>query len=361
MKNLLLSMILFAAGANAATELPDEARADLDRATLLAIHADWAANLRRAAVNDGDAIASDKTAFFSAVEAAEWRSFVSPELDSLQTGDFFLGAQVWMGPFDEKGAVLGFYNPWWDALLVIRTEGPEIRLTEGASPVAAPAVARFAWASGETLRSDPAAPHPASSTVIPGDDPLSVSLWRAQTGALAAFNALCDRVQEDRPDRFPFASLPDPGNASAMRTEWERIEVRSAIRLRQITLLAENRIHQAVADRCRTLLRSGSRARLRAHFTSPAHAFFIDSFTTLPAAGDADLRGNFEIYGYIPAEAGTLFVFVNAEAPRLYATVSFPAGREENADAGNVVFEWYDLDKASDFLSAWNEEHTRPQ
>lgn len=338
--------------------LPSEAKADLDRATLLSYYAEWADKLRDSAIHFEDEAESVSLALFSSGAQSSWNRYVTAELNPLQQADFFLGAQTWMGPFDQSGAVIGFFNPWWNALLVVRSKGGDLQLSEKGEATP-PEVERFAWISGETIRhrqSGTEPVQPAQDTVIPAELPLSVALWRAQRDALAYFESRCEKTAPDNPSRFSFKAFPDI-ESPEMAKEWERIQVRSALRLKQLELLSKNELGQALAVRSRDLLRSASRPRLRAHFSDPVHSFFVDTFSKLPAEGETNLRKGFEIYGYVPAEAGTLVVLVNAEVPRLYATVSFPRGREEKPEAGDVIFEWYDFSDTGEFLKAWEKEN----
>ena len=332
---------------------------DFDRAFTMAAHAEWASRFRNATTNfalpgEGPHRRFSETPFFSTEGAARWRLEIEsePRLDELQLADFFMAAQVLVGGFDESGAVIGFYNPWWDALLVVETSGGSFRPGPGRQSKI-PAVKRFRWVSGETFRGEAAGPTPSVSTVVPvGGEPLSAALWRARNGTVAAFDALYPPERGTEARRFVPSAFPDP-SSSAMESEWNRIEARSAVRLRTLTLLADAPVQQARAGKIRDLLRTASRRMLRAHFRSPVHEFFVSSFASLPA----ELRSGFELYGYVPAETGTLFVFVNAELPRIYATVSFPPGDgNSEPDPDEVVFEWYDFDKAPELEKAWNEE-----
>ena len=148
--------------------LPSEAKADLDRATLLSYYAEWADKLRDSAIHFEDEAESVSLALFSSGAQSSWNRYVTAELNPLQQADFFLGAQTWMGPFDQSGAVIGFFNPWWNALLVVRSKGGDLQLSEKGEATP-PEVERFAWISGETIRhrqSGTEPVQPAQDTVI---------------------------------------------------------------------------------------------------------------------------------------------------------------------------------------------------
>ncbi|MBR1609742.1 MAG: hypothetical protein IJ678_09035, partial [Kiritimatiellae bacterium] len=329
---------------------PDEAdEAALGRGAVFAMHSDWADAMRRAAAADGGAADS----FFSIAALDEWKGRTRTELDANQLSDFFTGAQVLYGAGDDEGAALAFWNPFWDALLFVRTGDGKLplpggRFVEGA----APKVKRFAWLSGETFRGEgPDGEFPRTATAVPGaDEPLAVSLWRVQKETVEKFDSLFPPARADKVRFRTGSENPDP------ETEWARIRARSALRLEMATMLASNRVDFAVASRCTGLLRGGAVWQLRDHFRAAGHGFFNRTLSELPP----QMRSEFELYGYVPTPAATLYYFVETGVPRLFATVTVPAGRLDSASgAGEVSMEWYDLGKAGELLAAWNEERAK--
>lgn len=335
---------------DAAPDTPSDAEVDaaLSRGSLLAMHADWADGFRRAAIAGGPAL----DAFFASSAMVEWKGKTREELDDIQLADFFTGAQVLVGAFDDEGAALAFWNPFWDTLLFVRSGDGRLSIPGGRfAESETPKANRFAWVSGESFRGEPPdSGFPQTSTTVPGaDEPLAVSLWRVQKGTVARFNAL---YPPEAAERIRFRTgVDDPGS----ETEWTRIRARSALRLRMAPMLAANRVDFAVASRCAGLLRTGVLWQLRDHFRDAAHDFFCTTLAELPPT----LRSEFEMYGYVPTPAATLFYYVETGMPRLFATVTVPAGRLKSASAGEVSMEWYDLDKAEELLAAWEEERTK--
>ncbi|MCL1887448.1 MAG: hypothetical protein FWF96_01075 [Kiritimatiellaeota bacterium] len=326
----------------AATHAPaDPPGMDATRVALFAMHAEYMAVIREVGMKQPANLAER----FEAGPKLEWDARVAAEFVAPQLSDFFTGAQVLAGPYDETGGVFGLYNPWWDALLMLQTKG--------ALPVGAddrtdmPKITRFALLSGESFRREKVAKI-SCATVVPGEDPLSTALWRVQAATVKRFNEIYSDAENVA---FREAQL----GAQDRAVEMERIQARSALRLKGAVMLMKNKGDTAVSRRAATVLREATAAMMKKHFASPPHAFFVDTFAKLPAP----LRNGMESYGYVPTAQGSLFLFVNKDMPRVYATVSFPAGRAQDKEKGDVIMEWYDLDQAAELLAAWESEKTK--
>lgn len=372
---------LFALVSAGGSDLPDEpfGRDEL-RGLMHAVQAD---RIRRAAVEDPASVPG--TGMLSPSAGDAWRAMVAeapsgakalrpPEFLPEQVSGFFAGATVLPGPFDARGAVFAYWNPFWDALLFVRTAGGSLPEPDGASAPppsgssgnflldefadsagsapgpslpsgsrgTPPKVLEFVWLSGETFRGEPLAEGPARvRTVVPcGEDPLSVSLWRVQSATVARFR---ERFEGARSVAFGDGALrADPA------AEWTAIQSRAGLRLKTAAMLLHDPTNAAVAARCCALLRSGSERELRRFFDDRAGRFFCRTLAKLPPAA----RNGFEPYGFVPGPEGTLFLFVNADMPRFYATVSFPKDRLSGPFAGAVQMEWYDLGRADELLAA---------
>ena len=376
------------------------------------MHAVQAGEVRRVALEDAAGLV--KKGWFSPAAADAWRATVADaDPDKMkprqfappQIADFFAGAQVLPGPYDAAGAVFAYYNPWWDALLFIRTSGG--KLPEGAggppspaagkpgeptSPAAAasrgganflleeaedekavpavqpgakavpepprgkrgvpPKVDSFAWVSGETFRGEiPSDGRDRLKTVLPAQgEPMSKALWRAEAATLARFRG-----------RFPegggHAVQFDTGVAGAsFADEFPVIQSRAALRLKLASELLGDKTNAAVCARCCALIRSAGERELMRNFDSRQHRFFCRTLAKIPAK----VREGFIPYGFVPGAEGSLFVFVNKDMPRYYATVSFPKGRLSGPFAGAVEMEWYDLGEAAGLLEAASPSGGRP-
>ena len=342
------------------------------RATQAGVHLAFAARLRKAGITNswlavhGDPdfkpdFGRDASALFTALAWNQWKGGAGEEFSDEQRADFFTGAQVLLGPFDGSGAVFAYFNPWWDALLVVRTKtasGADVAPANAKAALAAAEpkagdalrIDEFEWLSGETFRGETAANPPSVLTVVPEKAPLSVEIWRVQRATLAKFDSV---YSPDADTNVRFRANKIGARDLDRKAEFERIQMRAGLRLKLLSMQMKNEEAVGVAARVTSLLRSASVVMFKRHFTDPVHEFFCETFTQL---NRRVFRSGFVPYGYVPTSEGALYVFINGDLPRLYATVSIPAGTVSGDNGKPAIFEWYDLDKASDFLSAWEEE-----
>lgn len=266
----------------------------------------------------------------SAPAAAMRDRLVSAGFLPEQAADFFSAAMVLPGPHDERAAIFAYWNPFWDALLFVRANPPRVEA--------------LAFTSGERFRGEePAEGAEAVKTVLPGDSStLSENLWRIHV-------ATVDEMRRRFPEGAGAPVEFDGALELALAPEEESIvQSRAALRLKLAAMLAGSKTNAVVAAKCLSLLRSAPEMELRRFFDDRALRSFCKSLARLPAP----IREGFELHGYVPAREGTLFVFASEAAPRIYATVSFPAGRLDGPFAGAVQMEWYDLATAPELLSA---------
>ena len=295
--------------------------------------------------------------FFEAAASSRWMVSIAPEFSPEQISDFFVASEVFLGPYNDNGAVVAYYNPWWDAILLTRTNvRGGIPRSEDASSANAPKITEFEWLGGETFRGETPPQDLAKTcvrTVVPEEDPISVEIWRRQKTTLARF----DTIYGDDPGADQDLRLISLGLASfdakARKTELDRIQVRAGLRLKLLSLQMKSEEAVGVAKRVTDLLRSSSVVMLKRHFTSPVHEFFCETFAKLNKRA---FRRGFVPYGYVPTEEGALYIFVNAQLPRLYATVSMPKGLVDGETDKPAIFEWYDLEQAAEHLDAWEED-----
>lgn len=289
----------------------------------------------------------------------DWQAVVEPNFLPETQADFIRGAIPLAGPFSEKKMVMGLYNPHWNALMLFQVTGGLPRSEEEAGK-RMPLVTRFLFMSGEAFCGEEPG-DPDLSTVLPGgaghgahpDEPLSPGLWRAQVKVLHRFNELYPAQRDADPDFRPAAlGRVDPDR------DMEMLISRVAVRLRGLQGM-HNAVGQgmpppdpewsAVAKRLELVLQLGLRSQMKRYFENPLHDTFVTTFSNLPKP----FKRGFRAYGCVPNDEGTLYLFVNQDFPRLYATVSVPKGRLENPDAGTADFEWYDLDQAEELLKVW--------
>ena len=120
---------------------------------------------------------------FATPECSEsWPNTITPmfEESEKQWGDFFCYALNFIGRVEENKAVIAFYNPWLDAVLLSEWSGPEKDLK----------MARFVICSGETWRSEPVDPNnPPLPKWRQGNKPLAQAVGRVFTEFARVFDA----------------------------------------------------------------------------------------------------------------------------------------------------------------------------
>ncbi len=264
-------------------------------------------------------------AFFSPRADLRW-SNLAREFSEEQLRDFFLGAVVLRGPFSGDGAVCAVYNPWWDTVLLLESSGlPEV-----------PKFNRFYLLAGEIFRGEPVASPPVVHSVIPGDLPIAVEAAKRYAATLAHFETLYA-------DQSRITLLEHPDSLS--EENLTAIQCRSGLRLKLISMLLHNQSHYNEIHQLAQMLQSGAERDFLAVFTTPENAGIIKPFLQLNEL----LRKNFIPYGYVPTAEGRLYVFVNAEFPRLFATMSLGGGWRK------TVFEWYDIAHSGEIIAIWND------
>lgn len=268
----------------------------------------------------------------------KWNNRVAANTTPMQLADFFTGGIMLSGGSARTGVVAGIYNPWWDAVLLLKMNVSESGSANG--PQAQ--INDFHFFSGETFRGEKVAGVPASiRTVVPEGDPLSVELWRVTSGTRRRFEEL-----------FPLERRPSWGKAAALiknldvQQEMERIQTRAGVRLKFMLTFLKNTHEVGVAAQIAELIRHGSHYRLCDHFREPTSRPLLKTLSEMPEM----FRKDFIPYGRVATAEGTLYVFVNPKVPRLFATATLPRDRNKTPPS----LEWYDLLQSDELLAAWN-------
>ena len=278
-------------------------------------------------------------ALFTEDAAARWRAFAEANFSREQIRDFFVGAVQLRGPVDAKLSVSGFYNPWWDAILVAEHSGEKsaVRGENGtAEDILVRRVSDFLFLSGESFRDEPHEEIPSTEPVLPGAHliPMAVSDLTARTRR--RFDAAyADGVAL-------LAEHPEQDTKENIR----EIQVRSALRLKMAKNLIENGTHFKEAWQLAKVLKDGRKGTFDLLFSSAYAKMMSEKFVTLPQM----VRTGFEPYGYYAADDGSgarTYVFVNVRHPRLFAVAHLGLGLRK------TVFEWFDLARADEIVDAF--------
>lgn len=273
-------------------------------------------------------------ALFCDYAAVKWNAFVERNLSPIQVRDFFAGAAQLRGPVDSKRSVGAFYNPWWDAILIVENSGDFVSLPDGEVNVRK--VGDFRFLSGESFRGEAHSEVPSVESVAPSSRRLPHVVAELSARTSARFEAMYS-------DGLPLMSdHPESDDADSVK----EILVRSALRLKMAQNLNADPGRYKEAWQLAKLLKDGRKGAFDLIFSSDYAKMMSEKFTTLPKIA----RDGFEPYGYFAAADGSnirTYVFVNVRHPRLFALAHLGLGLRK------TVFEWFDLAYADDIAKAF--------
>lgn len=328
----LVTFMTCAAAATLAFAETEEAMGKEDRMALNLVEASYTESVLRETMITNAPLAVK--ALFTDDAAAKWIAFVEKYLSSEQVRDFFVGAVQLRGPVSEKGSVGAFFNPWWDAVLVVESNGATVSLKNG--EVMVRKVGDFRFLSGESFRCDAHAEIPSVETVAPASRRLPHAVALAASRTRAKFDALYA-------DGVPL--LADHAESDA-EDNVKEIQVRSAMRLKMAQSLIADAARYKEAWQLAKVLRDGRKGTFNLIFSSDYAKMMSEKFVALPKAA----RSGFEPYAYYPAKDGSnvrMYVFVNTKHPRLFALAHLGLGLHK------TVFEWFDFARADEIVRAF--------
>jgi len=313
MRRLWVLLLMFMLGAFAA-----EAQ-KMDEKTLNTLkNATFISEVRKSAIVNS---AGTVKAFFAQRAQMRWQR-ISNEYSEEQINDFFLGAVSLNTSNTDYGCL---YNPWWDAVLLFKLSGlPDV-----------PKVDNFCLASGCKFRREENLSAKNLQGTVPQDArPYAVDLWDITSRTTKYFK---ESFSGNEGGEFARLQVNDAADT-------ERIQVRSAVRLKLLLKFLQNKSMQRESRRICNYLAAGHEEKMLKYFKDPFGAGFVKSYASI--AGE--LRQNFVPYCYFPGPNGVLFVFFNSDFPRVLVTVTYPRKGFDR------ILEWYDLSKSSEYLAKWN-------
>ena len=266
--------------------------------------------------------------------AVKWNAFTEKHLSGEQVRDFFVGAVQLRGPVGEKASVGGFYNPWWDAILVVESSGDTVSLPGGEVNVRK--VGDFRFLSGESFRGEAHADVPSVESVAPAVRRIPYAVADLAAKTRRRFEAMYAEgvpLMADHPDS------DDENNVM-------EFECRSAMRLKMAQNLNSDTARHKEAWQLAKLLKDGRKGTFDLVFSSDYAKMMSAKFVTLPKAA----REGFEPYAYYSSKDGSnvrTYVFVNVRHPRLFALAHLGLGLHK------TVFEWFDFARADEIFKAF--------
>lgn len=268
-------------------------------------------------------------AFFTLLAREQWeKARAAAQLTEIPLADFMAGAVALIGPAADEGAVSALYNPWQDAILLLRWSASRVSGEERN-----PQILQHLFLCGEAFRGEPREPLSAATVIPPKDTPLSVVIWEKTAATVERFDALYP--QGGKPVLHATAWDLDPAMArTALRLKWwARLGAPESQDLARIQLIARQ-------------LRFADAARLEALFPDEATDCYRKTWAELPVKIRRDLApyGWYEVQGEQGREM--MIVYLLASLPSRYLTVSLRPGRAP-------VMEWFDLTQAAEALKIW--------
>lgn len=325
--------------------------ADVRRTAALMMYTKWMDAFRHCGMEEPERLA---VRFLQGTGLRTWEREMAPYYEPVSLADFFMAAIPLLGPFDESHCLAGLYNPHWHAILLLQTEGT-VPTADDDEVGALPRVERMYFLSGEAFCGEADA-EPEYGMVVPGGfgptarpgEPLSPGIWRGCAKVLRRFDELYGPERMGK-NGMRLAELGVLGLDP--QADRERLVGRVALHLKGRADMARDAKTAAMADRMEAVLRQASVALMGRYFAEAHHEAFVKSYSAL----EGPFHQGMVPYGYVEGDDGRLFLFVNREFPRIYATVSMPK-KERIGDVkkADVQFEWFDLDNVDELLSLWD-------
>ena len=296
------------------------------------------ANLFRlhAAVNVDAAVAKWGGEAFQKKWAAEVLPFFSPA-ERLQLHDFFADAVVWVGGFRGARSVAGFYSPWADGLLVVALDRSDEKR---------PALADFAFVSGESLRGEKELSPGQALALYDLKEPLIIAVSRLYAPSAAAFAELYPPLGE--PALLPAALK---ARADATAGELLLIKARLTVRLKMFRdyLSEANRGWLVQSGVLMHALKAGDKERLLAFLSERQPAALAETVCQL----DPSIRSDFGPAYFARAKEGVVVGYVNPSAPRWLLEATFQ-GASPGPRCARI--ELLDLELGAQALKLWGKE-----
>lgn len=279
-------------------------------------------------------------ALFTKSAADKWNAFTGDDFSQEQLRDFFCGAFILRGPVSEKGGIAGFYNPWWDAILITESYLTKISFANDSNGMEEGEIRQigdFVFLSGASFREDKGSDTAvAEKLASPKGSPSEIVL------------ELTSRTQKQFETMYGKMKVPllldHPGAKS--ESSKKQIIACAGIRLKMTHLLLNDKTRYEDIWSIAKILRTGKRDTFDLLFPSEFGKMMTRTFCRLPE----DIRADFEPYGYYPDKNGgkaRVYLFINTQFPRLFAVASLGLGADKN------VFEWYDFAQCDELVKAF--------
>lgn len=264
----------------------------------------------------------------------KWKKEVEPffgKAENIELHDFFSSAVIWIGRATGKKAVIGFYNPWMDGLLLVVLD----------ASAKAPAFTDFRVISGETWGGRSDAPPERALALYAGGEILTVALAQLYSEADLLF-------RKRYPIKGETVLLPEEV-AKIVGTTGEEltpIKARMLFRMQMYRdyLHEKNRKFLMATGGLMKGLKAGDKAKLMAGLSGQQSKIMVDAAAALPAYIRKGLAPNF----FGTGKGGAIVALVNPTAPR-WVVVATVLGKNSERET-DVAFEMFDLNTSTEIL-----------
>ena len=264
-----------------------------------------------------------------------------------QFRDFFVGTVLLRGKVSSVGdceSVTGFYNPWWDVILLVKSIAVKEKI--GEEEILVRKIREVSLLTGTTFREEgEAAATGLIRYFMKPDQYISYKVSDLFSRTRKTF----DKYYTDKCLIHYKHLLQD----SRRKQEFHKINAISYVRLKQADLLIANKTDHEEAWRIADALHRGTNKIFDLMFSSEYAKMMNRAFVQLPPI----VRKGFQPYGYYPAtEQGSkvrCYIYINTDYPRLFAITYLGLGYRK------TVFEWFDFEKADEICQKFREEEER--
>ncbi len=242
--------------------------------------------------------------------------------------DFFTGAALMNGPYNEKNAVTALYNPWWDAILFFRLEaaadGPQWKITS------------FELKSGEEFRGEKSPEIPSIDSVIARKGQQALAWMRLIKATRARFNS-CFTGSD--PANYVFGNRF--GSSSRLP-----VQLRAAARMKLHQVLFGNKGVIVEMMSFLQLLRGMPAEKMKDVLKGDDLRTF-SFFAAMPIG----FRRTMTYYGYWGTERQRLYLYISKMNPNIICLLYIQVGFSVN-------FEMFDLNDSEKYLDAIEKAQT---
>lgn len=267
--------------------------------------------------------AKDVSGFFHGLTKVRWKNMIKElEVEPIFLSDFFTGALRMTGPYNSDTAISGLYNPWWDAILLLKAQHKDANKWNFVS---------FVLMSGEDFRKESANTIPAFDSVVASKGPQALAWMKLIKKTRDVFNKT-------------FASgniLTEKFDDKVLKSSLKPMMLRAALRMKlHQDVLGRPGIQKEMLDYL-LLLRKATPKQMQKVFNDDTS---LQAFVLFCAMGKS-FRQTMTYYGCWISENDRLYMYISKFSPQIVAVVHVQVNKA-------VEFEWYDLNESEKFLQA---------